>query len=245
MGLHVCSSDSVTWQSWFVTCLFFHSQDSKLLRQDSQCMLQSIVLWIFLSVQFGCQTCLFLTREFPWIVIYFYFILMSYILFSKTETLAHTHTMPPSPSLNNLKLVANSRWLEISIKTDPPPHPTPPKKKKQEQGAMPVNDCSEMTAESAGMQGKVSILPLQKVWVPSHPWCMAHKGQISLPCKAWVSPHPQPTVCKRSTVRVWVCTLTTYWGFYTTLLCVYSFMFIHPNTPVLVSTAINPSFTKS
>ena len=37
--------------------------------------------------------------------------------------------------------------------------------KKQEQGAVPVNDRSKMTAESASTQGKDSTPALQKAWV--------------------------------------------------------------------------------
>ena len=45
---------------------------------------------------------------------------------------------------------------------------------------MPVNDCSKMTTESAGMQGKDSVLAFQKAWVPPHPQRTAREGQISL-----------------------------------------------------------------
>ena len=124
-------------------------------------MYQSIVLQISGSVQFGCQSCFFLTREFPWIVIYFYFILTSYILFSKTDILEYISYYQKIKKFkstrikpNNLKLVANSRWLKISVKTNLP--------KKQEQGVVPVTDHSKMTAESASTQGKDSILALQK-----------------------------------------------------------------------------------
>ena len=55
---------------------------------------------------------------------------MSYILLSKMDTLEYISYHPKYKIIkikstrikpNNLKLVANSTWLKIFVKTDPPP----------------------------------------------------------------------------------------------------------------------------
>ena len=257
-GLQVCSSDSSS--SAIVICnIPIFSQPRFEAAQTWQV---AHVLQISVSVQFGCQSRFFLTREFPWIVIYFYFILMSCILFSKTDTLEYisyhqkkkkkksTRTKP-----SNLKLTANSRWLKISIKTDP--------LKKQEQGVVPVNDHSKTTAESASTQKTDSIPALQKAWVPPHPgctllckaWvpphpqCTAHKGQILLLCKAWVPPHPWRMACKSSKnpseILTHGCSHTqdVLRVLYNFVVCLLLCLFIL--TPISVSTGTNPSLTKS
>ena len=50
----------------------------------------------------------------------------------------------------------------MTFLSKPIPPPPPPPTKKQEQSAVPVYDRSKMTAESAGTQGKDSILAFQK-----------------------------------------------------------------------------------
>ena len=119
------------------------------------------------------------------------------------------------------------------------------KKKRHVEGSVLVNDRREMIAESAGTQRKDSIPELQKAWVPPHPRHTARKGQISLLCKAWVPPHPRHTARKSSTMRVWVCSHPRRTEGFIQLRCLFTVMFIHPNTPILVSTGINPSLTKS
>ena len=92
-------------------------------------------------------------------------------------------------------------------------------------------------------KGHVSLLC--KAWVPPHPRCTLHKGHVSLLCKAWVPPHPRHMACKSSTVRVWVCSHPRHTEGFIQLCCLFTLMFIHPNTPIVVSTGINPSLTKS
>ena len=195
-------------------------------------MPQSTVPRIFVSVQFGCQL------PFPWIsVIYFYFILTSRILFSKTyfriSLLSQTNKINNNNNNNTIKpnnLISCKQQTTWNFRQNW-------STKKQEQGAVPVNDHSEMTAESASMQGKASIPALQKAWV--------HKGQILLLCKAWVPPHPRRMAHKSSTVRVWVCTHPRCTEGFIQLCCLFTLMFIHPDTPISVSTGTNPSLTKS
>ena len=52
-------------------------------------------------------------------------------------------------------------FLCVTVSADDLKFPWKLIQKKQEQGAVPVNDRSEMTAESTGMQGKGSVQAFQ------------------------------------------------------------------------------------
>ena len=89
-GLQVCSSDSsssataICNMPFFLLPRFEAAQTWQLAHVSKYCPANLHKCTVWLPVPF-----FFLTREFPWIVIYFYCILMSYILFSKTDTLEY------------------------------------------------------------------------------------------------------------------------------------------------------------
>ena len=141
--------------------------------------------------------------------------------------------------------------------------PSKPIPKKQEQGAVPVNDCSEMTALSAGMHGKGSNPALKKARVPPHPQTYGTQGTdftplqstgASTPTNVWHTRDRLHSFAKHGCFHTHNArrarVLRREYGCAQThdVPRVYSFlslMFIHPNKPILVTKGINPSLTES